>query len=662
VRRGDQLRNNMQNDNRSTLQPRRDGRAFQQWQRMPLALLVLGMISIAMLIWTNRLIARQRMNFALVHALQDMRIQTATFHLWLETALSGELHEDIKKTLGRIDLAISLAEVILNGGEPKGGANLEPLHDPGLLVEAQHIKSLLTRFKSIAEARYRQLETTGTGPPQEDEFHKVFEEFAKKAGLLEALVETDQAISQTKSRRLSFGILLVWALVVVAATTGLWTREWRRKVAEDALQASNAQLQSQAEELSRHRSHLLELVEERTADLTAANSDLQEEIVERRRAVEALQESKDKFERLSLVFRTLLDAIPDALMLLSPELKIMWANRGAASMFGKSIPELTGLRCCDPWDSRSALGDDYPAVRAFRSGSAESAQISAPDGSLRDTRVFPIKDGQGQVESVIEIATDVTEKLIHQAEAQRVARLASLGELAAGVAHEINNPINGIINYAQILTDDCRRAGEESEIPDRIIKEGNRIATIVRSLLSFAHESQGEKMPAQIKAILADTLALSGKQLEKDGIAIKLSVPDQLPAIKANPQQIEQVFLNIVNNARHALNQKHPGSNENKVLEISVEEMTVYGCHLIQITFHDLGTGIPAGIIDRVMDPFFSTKPEGTGTGLGLSISHGIIADHGGRLVIRSVDGEFTKVQVILPVEEKNASKNPRNR
>jgi signal transduction histidine kinase len=238
-----------------------------------------------------------------------------------------------------------------------------------------------------------------------------------------------------------------------------------------------------------------------------------------------------------------------------------------------------------------------------------------------------------------------------QKETLRAAHLASIGELAAGVAHEINNPINGIINYAQILVDEGSRGNGEREIPNRIIKEGERIAVIVRSLLSFAKERKGGKAPVDVREILSDTLALSETLLRKDGIILKVDMPVDLPRITAHFQQIQQVFLNVLNNARHALNQKYPGHDKNKTLEIAGEAPMTHGGRQVRVTFHDRGVGIPTDQIDKVFDPFFTTKPQGIGTGLGLSISHGIITDHGGKLLIQSVEGEFTRVQIQLPAK-----------
>lgn len=243
-----------------------------------------------------------------------------------------------------------------------------------------------------------------------------------------------------------------------------------------------------------------------------------------------------------------------------------------------------------------------------------------------------------------------TEREIARAEALRASHLASLGELAAGVAHEINNPINGIINYAQILANKGKPDTEELDIANRIIRESDRIAGIVRNLLSFARDRDEGKVPTNIREVLSYAIALTETQIRKDGIKLILDIPTLVPTITAQPQHLEQVFLNIISNSRYALNQKFAGENENKILEIRINTKIADNKHFLQITFYDSGTGISADIMNKVMNPFFSTKPSNVGTGLGLSISHGIISDHEGKLSIDSIKGEFTKIVIELPV------------
>jgi C4-dicarboxylate-specific signal transduction histidine kinase len=236
-----------------------------------------------------------------------------------------------------------------------------------------------------------------------------------------------------------------------------------------------------------------------------------------------------------------------------------------------------------------------------------------------------------------------------QAEALRAAHLASLGELSAGVAHEINNPINGIINYARILSNKSARGSAENDVAERIAKEGRRIAGIVKSLLSFARDSKEGKKPVRLESILRESLTLTESQMRKEGVQLRVDLPAGLPEITANQQQIQQVFMNIINNAQYALKQKFPGEHEDKVLHIIGEVVTTDKGPFVRVTFHDRGTGIAPGALCKIMNPFFSTKPRGEGTGLGLSISHGIVTDHGGRLAVRSVQGEHTEVQIDLP-------------
>ncbi len=249
---------------------------------------------------------------------------------------------------------------------------------------------------------------------------------------------------------------------------------------------------------------------------------------------------------------------------------------------------------------------------------------------------------------VVALWRDVTDKKAATAAIMRAEQLAALGELAAGVAHEINNPINGIINYAQILVNKTEEGDLEHDIAERLIKEGDRIARIVEGLLSFARRRHEDKTDISIEEILSDSMTLTAAQLRNDNIIVNTDLPDDLPHIKAQAHEIEQVFVNIISNARHALNKKFSGSHADKILAITAETITSNSQPYIRVSFKDNGTGIPAAVIDKVMNPFFSTKTEGKRTGLGLSISHGIVEEHGGRLSIESEEGQYTKVVMEL--------------
>ncbi len=416
-------------------------------------------------------------------------------------------------------------------------------------------------------------------------------------------------------------------------------------IARDVTERKRAEksIQKAKDELERR-------VEERTSTLSIINEKLKDEVAERKTAVEALQKSENKFRNLSQEFHALLNGIPDNLLLLSPDLKIMWANKSAAAVFKKDVSELKGQYCYSMCCNIISHCDHCPTLASFVSGKEENAEISISPDKIWDIRAYPIKDESGEVKNVIELARDITEKVNLEAGATRTRHLASLGELAAGVAHEINNPINNIINYGQILSDECAAENRDDEIPRRIIKDGDRISTIVKSLLSFARIRKEEKCLMYLHDIFSDTLSLTSAQIRKDGIHLKVDVPSKPIRVPVHPQQIQQVFLNVISNSRFALNQKYPGTHENKILEVSCKQISMDKQPYVQIVFIDTGTGIAENVIDKVMNPFFSTKPNRMGTGLGLSISHGIISEHGGKLMINSIEGEYSKITINLPI------------
>ncbi len=494
---------------------------------------------------------------------------------------------------------------------------MQPLADPELRDHAESMRTLFAEFRKSALERLEDPKRAGIGSPLDKRFNIVFSKLEEKYETLEALTWIKVRSDQAESGRLFLGTIIVWGVIVVASAAGLWNREFRRTMAEEALQRAHGDLELR--------------VKERTIELTGANNRLQQ---------------------LSLQFHTLLNAIPDRIILVSSDLRILWANRGASSSDG--VCDVADPYCYTLLHGASAPCNDCPAIRSFQTGKAENSLISKPDGSIWDLRAFPMVSEEGKVENVIEIATDITEKTTLQAETLRATHLASIGELAAGVAHEINNPINGIINYARILSNKSAKGSSENDVAERIAKEGRRIAGIVKSLLSFARHRTEEKRPVRVESILRESLTLTESQIRKEGIQVRMELRPGLPDIVVNQQQIQQVFMNLINNAHYALSQKYPGEDADKVLDIICEEIPTEKNSLVRVTFHDHGIGIAPEVMDKIMNPFFTTKPMGIGTGLGLSISHGIIADHGGRITVKSVQGEYTKVLVDLPAGGKH--------
>lgn len=271
--------------------------------------------------------------------------------------------------------------------------------------------------------------------------------------------------------------------------------------------------------------------------------------------------------------------------------------------------------------------------------------------SIRKQSTEP--DGDGNRSLLEAIARLLSEALSHQeAEAQVVyaSKLASIGELAAGMGHEINNPVNGIINCADILLKQAEVGSKTAEFAELIRSEAERIAKIIRDLLTFSRQDTMQFSAANMGDIVESVLRLSGKNLEKSHILLEVDIPDALPRLECRSEQLQQVIMNLVINATHALDEKYPGEDVNKVLSIRARERRENGVDLIRLSVTDHGTGISSTHIERIYDPFFTTKGRDIGTGLGLSVSDGIIKNHKGTISVETQVNEFTAFHVDLPV------------
>ena len=379
-------------------------------------------------------------------------------------------------------------------------------------------------------------------------------------------------------------------------------------------------------------------------ELRLAHDELERRVEER---TTELSENERNFRKLSQEFLTLLNAISDTLILLSPEMEVLWTNNGNALGLNEAVSDPVGHYCYKLLHDRSVPSENSPIRRCFDTAEKEAA-IVRHNGAVLDLRAFPVKEA-GRVSSVLLLVSDITEKMAMQAEAMQAGHMASLGELAAGVAHEINNPITGIINYGQILINECSPESMEKDLGERIVKEGERIGRIVSTLLSYARSGRQERKPTRVPAILEESIILIQAQIRKEGIDLKVDLPDDLPQVDVNFQQLQQGFINIINNARYALNEKYPGRHKNKRFEITGEKVIISDRPYVRIVFYDQGVGISAHELSMLTKPFFSTKPLGKGTGLGLNITQTIITDHGGQLSFESTKGEFTRVIIDLP-------------
>jgi len=351
-------------------------------------------------------------------------------------------------------------------------------------------------------------------------------------------------------------------------------------------------------------------------------------------------------------WENLFASIQDPALIVSSENIILDANPATFAAARKTRAEVIDKKVCDILHGGRAAGAVCPLETQLstRKSFINEAELRGLNGNYLIT-LSPLAQTEGHREATLLIARDLTEEELMKAEAMRAAQLASVGELAAGVAHEINNPINGIINYAQIILDAPDDPESRANL-HRIIKEGKRVAGIASNLLDFARRHEDSQEPIIVQKVIQSCIDLIHHQLKQDSITLELDVPVTLPQIMCNSQQIQQVLLNIMSNARYALNQRYPEANPAKLIKIDGAQVTLKQKPYIRLTITDQGTGIEHDIMDRLFDPFFSTKPSGEGTGLGLSISHGLVLENNGFLRISSEMGRSTSLIIDLPVAE----------
>jgi len=379
------------------------------------------------------------------------------------------------------------------------------------------------------------------------------------------------------------------------------------------------------------------------------------DVTEARTREEAIRASETRYRELA-------NFLPIGIFEADPEGRFLFVNRTALELSGYAEDELLSsvrfLDIIDPSDRPKA------AARLARVTAGEKPVPSEFLARRKDGTTLPLlvlthpllKDGRPA--GLRGTAMDISERKAAEAEMQRLEaqlrhqqKLEAIGTLAGGVAHEINNPINGIMNYAQLIAD---QAAADSPLPgfaDEILREADRVATIVNGLLTFSRQDRRTHSPASLADIVESTLRLVRTIIRHDQIELAVDVPTDLPRMTCRSQQIQQVLMNLITNARDALNAKGPGYFEGKRIDIRARTFLKDGRTWIRTTVEDRGCGIAPEVRDRLFEPFFTTKPKDQGTGLGLSISHGIVRDHGGEISFESDVGLGTRFHLDLPAE-----------
>lgn len=381
-----------------------------------------------------------------------------------------------------------------------------------------------------------------------------------------------------------------------------------------------------------------------TGEIVAVYND----ITQRKQAEENLQNSEKWL-------RTTLNSVGDAVITTDNDGNVSFMNSVAQKLTAWSLEEAQGLALSKIFSvideqTRQSLPNPVDKVLAEKTTVDLGTHIALVDKNgverpIADSSA-PIIENNGEILGVVLIFRDVGEQRKKEAQLRHSQKLESIGTLAGGIAHEINNPITSIINFAFLILEDAPAESEIHENASFLVEESKRIANIVSKLLAFARQERQDYSSICLLIIVNDTLALLRKIIEQDQIKILVEVPENLPLIQGNGYQIMQVLINLLTNARDALNARYPDYNEHKIIKIYAQP-TKKG---ISLCIEDFGTGIPPDVQKRIFDPFFTTKIQDQGTGLGLYVSHGIIRDHQATMKVESQQGEFTRFTIIFPV------------
>ncbi len=258
-------------------------------------------------------------------------------------------------------------------------------------------------------------------------------------------------------------------------------------------------------------------------------------------------------------------------------------------------------------------------------------QVLRGDGRVGQFSVnlSPMRDEQGIVTSIVVVMTDITDSAMLQSKLIHAEKMAAVGQLVSGVAHEVNNPLTAILGFADLLMENPDMPESARKDLRVILQEAQRTKQIVQNLLSFARQMPPQRKPVQLNAILRRTIQLRAYDFNSHGVEIVEHLDESLPEVVGDSHQLQQVFLNILNNAYDAVRETGRPAR--------IEIMTASLGNHVEVSFRDNGHGISHP--DRIFDPFFTTKEVGKGTGLGLSICYGIVREHGGEILCHNNSG-----------------------
>jgi PAS domain S-box-containing protein len=349
------------------------------------------------------------------------------------------------------------------------------------------------------------------------------------------------------------------------------------------------------------------------------------------------------------LLQSVFDGIPDIMVLMDRNRVIRMANRAYLKRHGRTLEQAIGRKClalegeCDC----SLAGTRLAEAMATRRQTRE--EITTQIGEIFRVYCYPILGEAGEVWGILRYAKDITLEKQVESRIQQTEKMAALGQLAAGVAHEINNPLGIILCYTDLLRRQLPDREESLQDLETIEKQAGNCQRIVSDLLNFSRSRKAEPVPVDVNQAVTEVVHMVQQQFEKKGTVLQTELEEGLPEVDLDTDRIQQVFLNLMMNAQQALD----GRSGRILISTTFRRES----SSIVVVVGDNGPGIPPEIRSQIFDPFFSTKQTGEGTGLGLSVSYGIVKEHGGDIEVRSNPGKWTEFVVTLPVRSETENR-----
>ena len=377
------------------------------------------------------------------------------------------------------------------------------------------------------------------------------------------------------------------------------------------------------------------------------------DITERKRSEEKLRASEKKYRRVSQEFNALLDNLPDGIVHIAPDLRVIWANRSLTELVEAVGDELRGNYCYESFCKFREPCDPCPVSRSFLSNKFEEGNISTPDGRFFELRVMPISDESGKVESVIEVIRDITEHRKLEEQLRQAQKMESIGTLAGGIAHDFNNILTAIIGFGHLALMQMGPDDPLREDIEHMLEGGDRAAQLTKDLLIFSRKEISEKRPVDLNDIISKVEKFLVRVIGED-IKCSIALHSEPIVVHADPHQLEQVLMNLAANARDAMTEGGDLIIGTELISFDDDFVAIHGYGKVGryalMTISDTGEGMDEETRQKMFDPFFTTKEVGKGTGLGLAVVYGIIKQHEGFINVYSEPGSGTSFRIYLPL------------